>query len=142
MTCLFLAFSAPCGPKLLGLKDEINDILAPFLHRICGRERELPSRGIAQCSWPPPARHNRAKHWDASKLYHRAKDTAIPSVKYPSTPGKTEEDDIDKPRGGILMTTQFTAEISVIGGATGGAWSTNPEYPWTTKHRSAGGLSI
>ena len=66
-------------------------------------------------SWPCPIPYIKPKRWDASKIYHRIKDTAMPLVRYPSSHGGNDQGEVDVARleGGILMTTHFTAEITV-----------------------------
>ena len=142
MTCQFLAFCAPSVPKLVILKDSVFSLCSSMLLRIRGQRGEASDRAIKASAWPSPVRHPGTKHWNASKVYHRIKDTTLPLVKYPSTSSRTPQNDLDRPNGGTLMTTHFTAEVTVIEDPPRGTPFNDLEYPWATKHSRAGDASV
>lgn len=133
MTCQFLAFCAPSMPRAFAHKKKISHFITSFIFRMSQKERSSGSR-VKSTSWPSPPPYMKPKRWDASKVYHRIKDTTMPLVKYPSSHSINEQEvgDITRPGGGILMTTHFTAEITVVSEGDDNAPSSQ-EYPWATR---------
>jgi hypothetical protein len=129
MTCQFLAFCAPSIPIAFANKGILRRFFTSLFEHV-GGSKGASHQANSSPSWPSSQRHMRARKWDASRLYHQIKDPSVPLVRTHQSATKTEQDDDGlRAGGGILMTTHFTAEITVA--AKGDSRNSPPqEYPW------------
>ncbi|KAI1260527.1 hypothetical protein F5Y18DRAFT_404937 [Xylariaceae sp. FL1019] len=133
-TCSFLAFCAPAAPRAFANRHHIANSARSFFSRIGlrGASNKHQSR-----QWPSQRQKSKSKQvqWDSARVYHKIKDTTSSLTRYnPRYDGNLGDPNQilgqSVPEDAILITTSFTAEVTVLDESE--QHNSNQECPWAT----------
>ncbi|KAI0481933.1 hypothetical protein GGR56DRAFT_617870 [Xylariaceae sp. FL0804] len=133
MTCYNLAFCAPAIPRVFTNSTPVSRGLGRAAGWLGVPQKPARPRPMLP-SWPStPARHNKRnkRNWDTSKAYRQITDYAIGTRDSEGGLQHQHPSDPTVPTGAILMTTHFTAEVTMQDHELKGN-AHSREYPWAS----------